>query len=138
MQPDPWLCGTLNDNTITNRSHKNNVAIETYVPVKFEQELRESKFFEILPTLYRSQNHKMKQPLVSLKLTTREDITAAAYRSRNGINPSSRYEAEYSVAIWEDVLNHNVLYDAKDYTLHTYLDSKKMGPQGNAPGADLL
>ena len=90
------------------------------------------------------------RPLVALKLATKEGIRAAAYRSRNGINASPRYEAEYSTAIWEDVLNHklrassaeiqvspldmlrercrdpNVLYDAKEYTLHTYLDSKKM------------
>ena len=41
-----------NDTTITNRSHTNNVAIETYVPIKFEQEIRESTFYEILLTLY--------------------------------------------------------------------------------------
>ena len=88
----------------------------------------------------------MMQPLVALKLATKE----GTYRSRNGVNPSPRYEAEYSAAIWEDVLNHklrvssaevkvsplvmlkerchdpNVLYDAKDYTLHTYKDSIRM------------
>ena len=50
----------------------------------------------------------MMQPLVALKLATKEGITAAAYRSRNGINPSPRYEAEYSAAICEDVLNHKL------------------------------
>ena len=64
--------------------------------------------------------------------------------------PLPGYEAEYSAAIWEDVLNHklrdssaeikvspldmlrercrdpNVLYDAKEYTHHTYWDSEKM------------
>ena len=64
--------------------------------------------------------------------------------------PSPRYEAEYSSAIWEDVLNHklrvsnaeikvsllvmlkercrdpNVLYDAKDHTIDTYKDSVRM------------
>ena len=113
--------------------------------------MRESTYYEILPTLYRSQNHKLMRPLLSLKLSTKEGITASPYRSRNGCNPSPRYEAEYSAAIWEDVLNHklkdrkdevkvsalamlkercrdpNVLYDAKEWTLHNYQDSVKMG-----------
>ena len=79
-----------NDTTITNRSHTNNVAIETYVPIKFEQEIRESTFYEILLTLYRSQNHKLMRPLVSLKLATKEGITTSSYRSRNRINSSPR------------------------------------------------
>ena len=98
-------------------------------------------------TFYRSQNHN----LVSLKLSTKEGITASLFRSRNGCNPSSRYKAEYSAATWEDLLNHklkdrkdevkvsalamlkelcrnpNVLYDAKEWTLHKYKDSVKMG-----------
>ena len=48
------------------------------------------------------------RPLVSLKLATKEGITASTYRSRNGSNTSPRYEAEYSAAIWEDVLNHKL------------------------------
>ena len=40
-----------NDTTITNRSQTNNVATETYVPKKFEQEMRESTYYEILPTV---------------------------------------------------------------------------------------
>ena len=48
-----------NDITITNRSHTNNVAIETYMPGRNEQEFRESNSFEVLPTLYRSQIHRM-------------------------------------------------------------------------------
>ena len=92
-----------NDITITNRSHTNNVAIETYVPGRNEQEFRESNFFEVLPTLYHNQNH-----LVALKLATKEGTRAAAYRSRNSINLSPMYEAEYIAAIWEDVLNHKL------------------------------
>ena len=104
------------------------------------------------------------RPLVSLKLANKEGITTSSYRSRTGSNPSPRYEAEYSVAIWEYMLNHklrdsnakvkasllamlkercrdpNIPYDVKDWTLHTYLDSKKKGlcTQGDAPRADLL
>ena len=51
-----------NDTTITNRSHTTNVATESYVPDKFEQDMRESTYYEILPTLYRSQNHKLMRP----------------------------------------------------------------------------
>ena len=46
-----------NDTMITNRSHTTNVATESYMPNKFEQDMRESTYYEILPTLYRSQNH---------------------------------------------------------------------------------
>ena len=101
------------------------------------------------------------RPLLSLKLATKEGLTASSYRNRHGCNPSPRYEAEYSAAIWEDVLNHklrdskdvvnvsalamlkercrdpNVLYDAKEWTLHNYQDSVIMG-QPSAPGAHLL
>ena len=84
------------------------MAIERYVPGRSEQEFRESNFFEVLHTLYGNQNHRMMRPLVALKQATKEGTRAAAYRSRNGVNPSPRYEAEYSVAIWEDVLNHKL------------------------------
>ena len=106
MQLVVW---NTNDSTITNRSHTNNVAIETYMQGRSEQELRDSNFFEVLPTLYTNKYHKMMRPLVALKLATKEGTRAAAYRSRNGVNPSPRYEAEYSAAIWEDVLNHMLL-----------------------------
>ena len=97
-----------NSITITNRSHTNNVAIETYVPGRTEQEFQESNFFEVLPTLYRNQNYRMMRPLMALKLAPNEGTHATAYRSRNSINPSPTYEAEYSAAIWEDVLNHKL------------------------------
>ena len=61
-----------NDSTITNRSHTNNVAIETCMPGRNEQEFRESNFFEVLPTLYCNQNHQMMRPLVALKLASKE------------------------------------------------------------------
>ena len=48
-----------NDTTITNRSHTANVATDSYMPKKFEQDMRESTYYEILSTLYRSQNHKL-------------------------------------------------------------------------------
>ena len=83
-----------NSITITNRSHTNNVAIETYVPGRNEQEFRESNFFKVLPMLYRNQNHRMMRPLVALKLASKEGTRAAAYRSKNSVNPSPRYEAE--------------------------------------------
>ena len=72
------------DTTITNRSHTTNVATESYVPNKFEQEMRESIYYEILPKLYRSQNHKLMRPLLSLTLSTKDGITTSPYRSRNG------------------------------------------------------
>ena len=68
------LVWNTNESTITNRSHTNNVAIETYVPGRSEQEFRESNFYEILPTLYRSQNHKMMQPLVALKIARKASV----------------------------------------------------------------
>ena len=77
-----------NDITITIRSHTNNVTTETYVPGRNEQEFRDSNFFEVLPMLYRNQNHRMMRPLVALKLATKEGTRAAAYRSRNKINRS--------------------------------------------------
>ena len=40
-----------NDPTITNRSHTTNVETESYVPNKFEQDMREDTYYEILPTL---------------------------------------------------------------------------------------
>ena len=94
-----------NDLVINNRSHTNAVATETYMPGRTEQEFRESSFFEVLPTLYRNQNHRMMRTMVALKLAPNEGTRAASYRSRDGIHPSPRYEAKYSAALWEGVLN---------------------------------
>ena len=139
-----------NDNVINNRSHTNQVAIETYQPTKAEIDYRGATTYEVLPTLYRNQNHRMMRPLITLKLSPHDGTRPAAYRSRDGVHPSPRYVAEYCAALWKDVLNStlrsgnaeskvsprvmlelrchdpNILYNAGGYTLDTYKDSLQM------------
>ena len=139
-----------NDNFINNRSHTNQVAVESYQPTKAEIDYRGATTYEVLPSLYRNQNHRMIRPLLTLKLSPHEGTRPAAYRSRDGVHPSPRYVAEYCAALWEDVLNStlrsgnaeskvsprvmlelrchdpNILYNAGSYTLDTYKDSLQM------------
>ena len=92
----------------------------------------------------------MMRPLLTLKLSPTEGTRPSSYRSRDGIHPSPRYAAEYSAALWEDVLNStlvsgssetkvsaremleqrchdpNILYSPGNYTLDTYKDSLQM------------
>ena len=70
--------------------------IETFTPVRAEQEYRGESFFEVLPTLYRNQNHRMMRTMVALN--PHEGSRPASYMSRDGIHPSPRYAAEYCAA----------------------------------------
>ena len=92
----------------------------------------------------------MMRPLLTLKLSPTEGTRPSAYRSRDGIHPSPRYTAEYSAALWEDVINStlvprssetkvcaremleqrcqdpNILYSPGNYTADIYKNSLQM------------